>query len=141
MSVVSDVVHADYAANPRVLRGPAESHGRVRFQRFEYEASGLAAGSTINIGTPIPKGARLLDLAVLTDDLGSSNGTIEVGDAGDTDRFLAAYATGAAAFKTMTKDGKIDNLHYEFPEDTQLQITTAGNSLTGTIKGHILFSE
>lgn len=141
MSTVYDVVATDYAANPRVLRGPNEANGRLRFCRFEYEASSLASGSTIDIGTPIPKGARLVDIAVLADDLGTTAGTLEVGDSGDTDRFIAAYATGSATFKSVTKDGKIDNLHYQFTADTQLLITTAGATISGTIKGHIVYSE
>lgn len=140
MSAVSDVVHTDYSANPRVLRGPEEVGGVVQRIRFSYEASSLASGSTISIGTPVPKGARLVDIHVLADDLGTTAGTLEVGDVDDTDRFLAAYATGSATFKSVLKDGKIDNIDYEFTEDTQLLITTAGASVTGTIKGSIFYT-
>jgi hypothetical protein len=139
MTAVSDVVHTDYAANPRVYRGPEEAGGVVQFCRFSYEASALESGSTISIGVPVPKGARLVDIVVLADDLGTTAGTLEVGDSGDTDRFLAAYATGSATFKSFVANGRIDNMHYEFPSDTQLLITTAGAAITGTIKGHFLY--
>lgn len=140
MATVSDVVHTDYAANPRVFRAPAEVNGVVQRIRFEYEASALEAGSTISIGVPVPKGARLFDIVVLADDLGTSAGTLEVGDADDTDRFLAAYATGSATFKSVLTSGKIANIDYEFPADTQILITTAGAAITGTIKGSILYT-
>lgn len=140
MATVSDVVHADYAANPRVYRAPAEVNGVVQSTRFLYEAAGLEAGSTIKIGVPVPKGARLVDIVVRADDLGTSAGTLEVGDADDTDRFLAAYATGSATNKRVSIDGKIDNDDYEFPADTQVLITTAGASITGTIKGRIFYT-
>lgn len=139
MSAVSDVVHTNYSADPRVLNGPEDANGVVQSTRFSYEASSLASGSTISIGVPIPKGARLVDIHVLADDLGTTDGTLEVGDSGDTDRFLAAYATGSATFKTMATSGKIDNYDYEFPADTQLLITTAGATISGTIKGRIFY--
>lgn len=139
MATASDVVHTDYSAVPRVLRGAEEVGGVVQSVRFQYEASALESGSTISIGTPIPKGARLVELHVLADDLGTTAGTLEVGDSGDTDRFLAAYATGSATFKTLSGNGRIDNYDYEFTSDTQLLITTAGAAITGTIKGRIFY--
>lgn len=140
MAAVKDVVNTDYAATPRVLRAPAEANGVLQYCRFEYEASALDSGSTISIGVPVPKGARIVEIVVLADDLGTTAGTLEVGDSGDTDRFIAAYATGSATFKSLTKDGKIDNLHYEFTANTQLLITTAGAAITGTIKGHFVYA-
>lgn len=140
MATVSDVVHTDYAANPRVFRGPSEAGGVLQYCRFEYEAAALEAGSTIKIGVPIPKGARLVNLVVFADDLGTTAGTLEVGDSGDTDRFLSAYATGSATFKSLAANGRIDNMYYEFTSDTQLLITTAGAAITGTIKGHFEYA-
>ena len=140
MATAYDVVNTDYRATPRVLRTPDEVGGVLQFCRFEYEASALEAASTIHIGTPIPKGARIVEIVVLADDLGTSTTTLEVGDSGDTDRFIAAYASGSATFKSLTKDGKIDNLHYQFTADTQLLITTAVGAITGTIKGHFVYA-
>lgn len=140
MTAVSDIVHTDYAANPRVFRGPEDAGGVLQYCRFHYEASSLESGSTISIGVPIPKGARLVDLVVFADDLGTTAGTLEVGDSGDTDRFLAAYATGSATFKSAAANGRIDNMYYEFPADTQLLITTAGATVSGTIRGHFTYA-
>jgi hypothetical protein len=140
MASVSDVVHTDYAATPRVLRGPEEAGGVLQYCRFHYEASALESGSTISIGVPIPKGARLVDLVIFADDLGTTAGTLEVGDSGDTDRFLSAYATGSATFKSLAANGRIDNMYYEFSSNTQLLITTAGAAISGTIRGHFTYA-
>lgn len=140
MATVSDVVHTDYAANPRVLGSAADTAGVGQYCSFTYEASALDSGSTIKIGVPIPKGAVLRDIVVLADDLGTTAGTLEVGDADNTDRFIAAYATGSATFKSLTAAGVIGSINYEFPEETQLLITTAGAAITGTITGWFCYS-
>lgn len=140
MATVYDTFSTDYNATPRVLATPCDQHGVIQCFRFHYEASALESGSTIHIGTPVPKGARIYEIVVLADDLGTTAGTLEVGDSGDTDRYIAAYATGSATFKQMTKDGRIDNLYYQQTADTQLLITTAGAAITGTIRGHVLYA-
>lgn len=140
MATVYDTFATDYVATPRVLATPCDQNGVAQMIRFHYEASSLASGSTIQLGTPVPAGARIYEIVVLADDLGTTAGTLEVGDAGDTDRFISAYATGSATFKQMTKDGRIDNLYYQYTADTQLQITTAGATISGTIRGHIVYA-
>lgn len=140
MATAYDTFATDYAATPRVLATPCDQHGVVQYMRFHYEAAALESGSTINIGTPIPKGARIIDAVIYADDLGTTAGTLEFGDSGDTDRFLSAYATGSATFKSLAANGRIDNMYYQFTADTQLQITTAGAAITGTIRGHVLYA-
>jgi len=140
MATASDTVHTDYAATPRVLGSAANTAGVLQTCSFSYEASGLESGSTISIGVPVPKGAVLREIVIAADDLGTTAGTLAVGDADSTARFMAAYATGSATFKRFTADGKIGAFNYEFPEDTQLLITTAGASITGTIVGWFAYS-
>jgi len=133
MSAVRGVYNTLYNSTPRDLPDSSRWGGKLRVGYDEYEASALAAGSTI-AGPVIPKGARLIDIHVLADDLGTSTGTISVGDSGDAARFIAAYATGAATFKSMLKDGKIDAVGYQFTAETEILLTTAVATMSGTIK-------
>lgn len=133
MASVKGTYNTDYTSDPRVLPGAKLWGGRLRIAYDTYEASALGSGSTIST-VVVPKGARIYDIHVLADDLGTSTATIEVGDSGDTDRYIAAYAVGSATFKSLLKDGKIDNVGYEQTADTTILITTATAAITGTIK-------
>lgn len=135
MSAVLGTVATDFAATPRVLADPSEAHGVTQNVYDEYEAAGLASGSTITMGVPIPKGARLRSLELWHDDLGTTAGTLQAGIAGSTDLFLTAFATGSAGKQTLTGTyGTIGGAGYEFTADGQIVIETAGASITGTIK-------
>jgi len=133
MASVKGVQNTLFTTVPPILPDSKIWAGNVKRYYDEYEASALEAGSTIST-VVVPKGSRLHNIHVLADDLGTTTGTLEIGDSGDTDRFIAAYATGSATFRSMLTSGKIDNIFYEFPADTTILITTAGAAITGTIK-------
>ncbi len=135
MSSVKGVVRTLYDSTPRELVAPDRAHGVKQVIYDEYEASGLASGSTITVGVPVPKGARIANVTVMHDDLGTTAGTLEVGITGDTNRFLTAFATGSAGKQTMTGTyGDIDYWYYQTTADTDIIITTAGATISGTIK-------
>jgi hypothetical protein len=144
MAAVSGVVRTDFDAVPRVLHKSNEAGGgKLRVMHDTYEANALAAASTIKMGTPLPIGARIIDVVVDFDDLGSTNGTIAAGDAGSSNRYLSAFATGSAGHAGMAgANGQIDGRGYVITgvNDTDILLTTAGNSLTGTIKCTVLFA-
>lgn len=117
----------------------AQVSGRLRVWFDSYEASGLASGSTIAVAR-LPKGSRLYDVQIHHDDLGTAAGTLEVGDSGDPDRFIAAFATGSAGVRSMHANGVIDNVGYQMPAETDILITTAGASVTGTIKSVVIYA-
>lgn len=104
-----------------------------------YEASALEIGSTIKIADLPKKGAKIVDVQVFHDALGASS-TIEVGDSDDSARYVSAADTSAAGrfgldepdgfnYKTGTVDG-----------DNVVLLTSAGGTLTGTIKVLILYT-
>lgn len=88
----------------------------------------------------VPKGAEIAFVQLDATDLdtgGSPSITLEVGDAGDTDRLLAANAiaqTGAAPVgPTIAKTG----FGYRYPDETLIQVRVAAAPATaaaGTIK-------
>lgn len=133
MAAVKGTYNTDYTSNPRKLPASNIWGGNVKVAYDEYEASALDAASTIS-GPVVPKGARIWDIHVLADDLGTSTGTIAVGDQDSADRYIAAYAAGSATFKSLLKDGKIAAVGYETTEETTITLTTATAAISGTIK-------
>ena len=118
----------------------SEVGGRVRVFFDTYVASGLAAGSTIAIAR-LPKGARVWDIHIFHDDLGTTAGTLSVGDAGSATRYLSAFATGSAGKQTMTgSNGASTGVGFEQTAETDLLITTAGAAITGTIRSVVYYT-
>lgn len=119
---------------------PSEIGGRVRVFTDTYAASGLAAASTITIAR-LPKGARVWDIHIFHDDLGTTSGTLSVGDAGSATRYLSAFATGSAGKQTMTgSNGVATGVGFEQTAETDIIITTAGASITGTIRSVVYYT-
>lgn len=116
----------------------------------EYEAKALADASTIKVGTPLPIGARVINVIVFSDDMGSTV-TCDVGDADDADRYLDGIdMTNTNDCVSMlyapTRLSEIDGFGYRVlgtgkvsgGDDTQVIITTAG-IWTGTVKVVIVY--
>ena len=125
-----------YAGAPGDLLG-AEWRGKVRAVVDHYEASGLAAASTIKVAKA-RKGDVFLGGKIIADDL-TSAGTISVGDSGDADRFLVATVFTTAGQVTEINrmgDGTAETavgVGYKFTADTDILLTTATEALTGSI--------
>lgn len=115
--------------------------GVVRCMIDTYEASALASGSLIEMGGDLPIGARVLAIGLWHDALGSA--TFDIGDAEDADRYLNDYSVSSAGQKWCDlADGveyEVDNTTASTP-DTQVLITTASASITGTVKLLILYT-
>ena len=102
-------------------------------------AAGLTLGALLG-SIRVPKGAEILAVQLDATDLdtgGSPAVTLEVGDAGDTDRLLAANAigqTGAAPVgPTIAKTG----FGYRYADETLVQVRVAvapATAAAGTIK-------
>lgn len=126
--------------------------GRVRCMMDTYEAAAEAAGSIIEMGEELPKGARILDVILHTDNL-DNNATLAVGDYEDNDRYIDAVDHGAGAeLQTEMGIGNIAGFLYEVDEtytgktvgsgtDRQITITTGVAVVTGTIKLLVLYTQ
>lgn len=66
-------------------------NGKVRAAWFELETSASAAGTTVNL-TVVPAGAKIIGVVVMFE--GTSSLTLDIGDAGDADRLVAAADLG-----------------------------------------------
>jgi hypothetical protein len=140
MAAVKGVNMTKLTTFPVDYPDPSEVGGRVRVFSDTYVASGLAAASTITIAR-LPKGARVWDIHIFHDDLGTTAGTLSVGDAGSATRYLSAFATGSAGKQTMTgSNGASTGVGFEQTAETDVLITTAGAAITGTIRSVVYYT-
>ena len=138
MASVKGVNFTNITATPVVKADSSEWHGNIRVQYDSYEASSLASGSDISVAR-LPKGAKVYDVIVHFDALGTSS-TVSVGDADDADRFITATSTASAGQMSMSQEGAIAGFGYEAPAETDILLTTGGATITGTIKVAVMYS-
>ena len=128
--------------SPSNILSPGTLGGNVKVMVDQYEAAGLASGSIIQIGRKLPKGAKVVEVVMAYDALGGST-TLILGDAEDDNRYIESVSSASAGFTRMNA---VNGLGYETDEsesstlDTQLQITTGGASITGTINVTIFYT-
>jgi len=137
MATVSGVNYTKITTVPVDHILPRDAHGRVRVMYDTYEASSVAAGSTVQL-FKMPIDARVIDFKIWHDALGGSS-TLAFGDAGDVDRFHAA-ASSASAGIMVPVVGVIDTMAgYTYTAETVVSLTTAGAAITGTIHAYIMY--
>ena len=137
MASVKGVNFTNITATPVVKADSSEWHGNIRVQYDSYEASSLASGSDISVAR-LPKGAKVYDIIVHFDALGSA--TISVGDSANAARYIAATSVSSAGQMSMSQEGAIDGVGYEQTAETDIILTTGGASITGTIKCVVMYS-
>jgi len=127
-------------ASPSVLANAGDVHGSVRVFKDTYEASSLASGSDITVAR-LPLGARVVDILVKADALGSSV-TLAVGDSGDADRYITATTMNTADKGiSLGVDGEIGAIGNEIGTgETDVLITTGGATASGTITSVVYYT-
>ena len=140
---------------PREQVNVAEDGARLSIQYDTYEASSAGAGTVIKMAR-MPKGARVWQIILVTDDL-SGSGTLQVGDSSDPNRFITESICGDANKvhymhpKAHASDGNvtllgavsgtgIDGFGYAYTAETDIIITTATAAVTGTINLAVFYS-
>jgi hypothetical protein len=140
-----------YGVNKTLSRDPSGSNiqrpglqaGKVRVMCDTYEAVALAAGSIIEMGDKLPKGAIVIDVKLSHDALGSA--TVDVGDYEDDNRYMDDESVASANTQHFLElvDGKQYECDDTTPGDTtsdrQIIITTASAAITGTIKTEVYY--
>ena len=118
--------------------------GRLKVTTDIYEAAALESGSTIKVGGLLPKGARIKEIVLHTDDLGN-NTTLAVGDSDTANRYIVATDHGAgAALITRITIAQIAGRDYVIGTNTgdnQIVITTGAGEATNTIKIDIIYAQ
>lgn len=100
-----------------------------------YEASAAAANTEINL-FKLPKGVMIQNFVVAHDDLGTGI-TLDIGDAGDGDRYVDGLDVATAAGSTT--GCLVDGVGYVIGSDAEHDDTVVvakilGGSATGTLK-------
>jgi len=134
MSAVKGVNYTLYAAG--TILDPGAWGSRVQLMYDEYEAEGLTTASTITVGV-LPAGARLLPNSIIMHDALGTSRTLALGDGTTANKFMAATAAASAGKLWLTA---IDELGVRLAASTNLVLTIAGGTGTGTIKSFILYA-
>ena len=138
MASVKGVNFTNITATPQVNADSSEWTGKLRVQFDSFEASSLASGSDISVAR-LPKGAKVWDVVIMHDALGSGV-TLAVGDSADADRYVTATAAANAGVISMHNDGAIDGFGFEQTAETDILITTGGASASGTNKMKVVYA-
>ena len=137
MASVKGTNFTNITADPIVKIDSGEWSGKMRVQYDTYEASSLASGSDISVAR-LPKGAKVYDIIVHFDALGSA--TISVGDSGAAARYIAATSVSSAGQMSMSQEGAIAGVGYENTAETDILLTTGSASISGTIKCVVMYT-
>ena len=113
--------------------------GKNRTIMDTYEAVAVASGDIIEMGEYLPKGARVIEVCLMADALGSGV-TLTVGDYESAARYIAVSSTWNTANQVQRLNA-IGGRQYEVDEttatatgtDRQVIITVGGAAATGTI--------
>lgn len=132
-TVNSDVFAAQEAGKITLSQGVADAS--LHCVVATYEASSTAANTVINL-FKLPKDVVIQNLVVAFDDLGTGV-TIDIGDAGDIDRYVdgldVATAAGSACGVLVDGLGYVIGTDAEH-DDTVITAKVLGAAATGTIK-------
>ena len=112
--------------------------GKVRVQVDTYTINAKASGTLINVGK-LPKGATFLRGIIVTDGLGTGV-TLQLGDSGDDDRYMAATSAASAG---ALEANALAGIGYSVSADTDVVLKTGGATTAAsnkTIKTVILYS-
>jgi hypothetical protein len=125
---------------------PREEHGStVIFQSVTHSVTANPAAADVLQAVKVPRGARILEVLLTATDMdtgGSPTLTAEVGDAGDTDRFISSKAIGAAGAGVVQRLDNVAGLNYQYTAEDTIDITfpaTAATFAAGTITLVVLY--
>lgn len=132
-TVNSDIYAAQIAGKITLSQGVADA--TLHCVVATYEASAAAANTVINL-FKLPKGVVIQNFVVAHDDVGTGV-TVDIGDAGDGDRYVdgLSISTSAGSTAGILPDG----LGYVIGtdttnDDTVITAKILGAAATGTIK-------
>lgn len=120
---------------PATLMG-AEWDGRVIAQTDNFTFASHASGTEVTVGV-LKKDEVFLGAEIDTAALGSGV-TLQLGDADDNDRYMAAASAASAGTLRARRSGSGLGLHYKATEDTPIVLKTGGAAATGLVKTTIL---
>lgn len=132
-TVNADIYEAQIAGPIKFSQGVADA--TLHSVTATYETNSTAANTVINL-FKLPKDVVVQNFVVAHDDLGTSI-TLDIGDAGDADRYVDGLDVATAAGSTT--GCLVDGLGYIIGTDTEhddtvVTATILGGAATGTLK-------
>ena len=127
---------ADDTGDNKILSG--EFRTDIHCIKELYECAALEDASTIALPDLPIKGAKITDIILFFDDLGTSV-TVAIGDVNTADLYMAATSVASAGRLSMNKVDGFNYITGTNDNDNKLLLTTAGIT-TGTIKALILYT-
>lgn len=134
MTTVNSTTYAAQTAG-KIALDPGIANSSLHVISTEYEASALPANDVINL-FKLPKGAIIHGMTAAFDDLGTGT-SLDIGDAGDVDRYFDGIDTATAA--GSVSNVLVAGLGYKIGtdttnDDTIIQAKNLGAAATGTLK-------
>jgi hypothetical protein len=126
---------------------PREEHGPVVIQQsITHSVTANPAAADVLQLFKIPRGARILEVLFTSTDMDTNATptlTAEVGDGGDTDRFISSKAIGAAGAGVVQRLDNVVGLNYQYTAEDTIDVTfpaTAATFAAGTITCVVMYS-
>lgn len=143
------VQSTNYQSNPKTLIEQGKYGGKIRRLRDKYVLTAdLASGDTIDMGSPLPKGATLLNCWIKTEALGGSC-TIDVGwsvasgsaETADNDGFFAALPVSSATFAQSRGNTYEGSTYYDKTLLDTAQVQVAEHAVSSGATGKAIWCE
>ena len=117
---------------------PGVLGGKVRVIQDTTIAQVLATGDYFLIGKKLPTGAQVVDIIVAVTALTGSGNFIEVGDEGDSDRYLTTSTTSAA--KIYVGMNAVEGVNYPVTGTTDniIRVTSGGTAGAAPLSGGVI---
>lgn len=135
---------ATFTADEAAATAPAKGEGfsgNAKVVVSEYEITAALALNDVIQMVKVPVGAIVSNVVLATDDLDSGGSpaiVLDVGDGGNTDRYIDGATVGQAGGITDSSNLAIDGIGYTYTaEDTidiLVQVAPATGATSGTIK-------
>lgn len=125
---------------------PRGAQGAPVYTMYDmYECSSTAAATVIEMGSDLPKGARILMFQASWDDMGSSTCTIDIGTSYNDDEFASAIDVQSAAGASTAiivgdSDEGVGYVVGTNSGDSQITVTINTNAASGTLKLVVFYS-
>lgn len=130
---------ADEAAATAPAKGEGMS-GNCKVVVAEYEITAALALNDVVQMVKVPAGAIVSNVVLSTDDL-DTNGTpaivLDVGDGGDTDRYIDGSTVGQAGGTTDSSSLAIGGLGYTYTDEDTVDVLVQAAPATGASSGTI----
>lgn len=140
MATVNGVNYAKAVdPSPGNIANPGVLGGKVRCITDTYTFAGEVAGTIVNIGQALPKGAIVVGIEIANAALGAGV-TLVLGDAADDARYSPAVIVCTAAGHSVAMPVGGMNYAITGTNDTVIKLKTGVGAATGMVKVNVFYA-